>query len=205
MADTDQEAQTLSLGIDIGGTKAHGLVLDGADRVLAERVLPTQPTETGIRRTVVGVAAELARDLDISEAEFTSVGLGIPGVVDHATGVVETAVNLGITRTDLADVLADAFGVAVRVENDVKATALGAGLALGRTHRDLAYPTSGPAAAAAINNSPCAVRGTLLARSVIKPSTRARRSANAITGLPGTAVGGAHARAGWASRSRSTA
>jgi len=195
VADTDQEAQTLSLGIDIGGTKAHGLVLDGADRVLAERVLPTQPTETGIRRTVVGVAAELARDLDISEAEFTSVGLGIPGVVDHATGVVETAVNLGITRTDLADVLADAFGVAVRVENDVKATALGAGLALGRTHRDLAYLNLGTGVAAAAINNGRVVRGTRNAAGEIghlAVDPRAEKCECGQLGCLETVVGGAH-------------
>ena len=78
----------LSLGVDIGGTKAHGLVLDATDRVLAERVLPTEPTDAGVRRTVIAVAEALAADLGIAPGDYSSIGLGIPGFVDHTTGVV---------------------------------------------------------------------------------------------------------------------
>lgn len=151
--------ESLSLGVDIGGTKAHGLVLDGADRVLAERVLPTEPGERGVRRTVVAVARELATELGVTPTGFTSVGLGIPGFVDHTSGVVETAVNLRITRTDLPALLAGDFTAEVRVENDVKATALGAGLALGKTHRDLVYVNVGTGLAAAAVSNGRLVRG----------------------------------------------
>lgn len=151
--------QVLSLGIDIGGTKSHGLVLDGAGRVLAEEVRPTEPREPGVRRTVVEVAQALADDLGVPRAAFTSVGLGIPGLVDHTSGVVETAVNLRISRSDLAAVLADDFTAPVRVENDVKATALGAGLTLGETYRDLTYVNLGTGLAAAAVSSGRLVRG----------------------------------------------
>ena len=153
------DGQFLSLGVDIGGTKSHGLVLDAADRVLAERVLPTEPTDAGVRRTVIAVAAALAGDLGIDAAEYSSIGLGIPGFVDHHSGVVETAVNLGITRTDLTRLLAGDFRPTVRVENDVKATALGAGLALGRSHRDLVYVNLGTGVAAAAVSNGRLVRG----------------------------------------------
>lgn len=151
--------QVLSLGIDIGGTKSHGLVLDGAGRVLAEEVRPTEPREPGVRRTVVEVAQALADDLGVQRAAFTSVGLGIPGLVDHTSGVVETAVNLRISRSDLAAVLADDFTAPVRVENDVKATALGAGLTLGETYRDLTYVNLGTGLAAAAVSNGRLVRG----------------------------------------------
>jgi predicted NBD/HSP70 family sugar kinase len=154
-----RDGHALSLGVDIGGTKSHGLVLDDADRVLAERVLPTEPSEAGIRRTVLAVAGALADDLGTTPASFTSVGLGIPGVVDHTSGVVETAVNLGITRTDLAALLSRDFCADVRVENDVKATALGAGLALAETQRDLAYVNLGTGLAAAVVSNGRLVRG----------------------------------------------
>lgn len=148
-----------SLGIDIGGTKAHGLVLDAADQVLAQRVLPTAPSPEGVRATVVGVARALADDLRIAPSSFTSVGLGIPGLVDHARGIVETAVNLGIARCDLADLLAADFPVVVRVENDLKATALGAGLVLGEPARDLAYVNLGTGLSAAAMSNGQLVRG----------------------------------------------
>ncbi len=149
----------LSLGVDIGGTKAHGLVLDATDRVLAERVLPTEPSDAGVRRTVLAVADALADDLGIAPRDYSSIGLGIPGFVDHTTGVVETAVNLGITRTDLPALFAGDFPAVVRVENDVKATALGAGLLLGKTHRDLVYVNLGTGVAAAAISNGRLVRG----------------------------------------------
>jgi predicted NBD/HSP70 family sugar kinase len=155
--EADEEHQ-LSLGLDIGGTKAHGVVLDAGDRVLAERVLPTEPSESGVRRTVLDVAGALADDLGVSPVAFSSVGLGIPGLVDHTSGVVETAVNLQIARTDLAALLAGDFAAKVRVENDVKATALGAGLALGTT-RDLAYVNLGTGVAAAAVSRGRLIRG----------------------------------------------
>lgn len=155
-----KDGQPLSLGIDIGGTKAHGLVLDGADRILAEQVLPTEPTEAGVRRTVVAVARALADSLGVAPTAFATVGLGIPGLVDHTSGVVKTAVNLQITHTDLPALLTADFDAAVRVENDVKATALGAGLTLGKTHRDLAYVNVGTGLAAAAVSNGRLVRGT---------------------------------------------
>ena len=60
----------LSLGIDIGGTKAHGVVLDAADRVLAQHLLPTEPTGQGVRRTVLAVASGLAGALGIGLGEL---------------------------------------------------------------------------------------------------------------------------------------
>lgn len=150
---------TLSLGIDIGGTKAHGMVLDAADRILAQRVLPTRLAPEGVRRTVIEVAQELAADLGVAPAAFGSVGLGIPGLIDHNRGIVETAVNLDITHCDLAGLLVDDFATPVRVENDVKAAALGAALALGSAYRDLVYVNLGTGLAAAAISDGRLVRG----------------------------------------------
>jgi predicted NBD/HSP70 family sugar kinase len=147
-----------SLGVDIGGTKAHGVVLDETDHVLAEVAVPTEPREAGIRRTVLAVAGALAAELGIALTDFATIGIGIPGFVDHTSGVVETAVNLQISRTDLPTLLAHDFAAKVRVENDVKATALGAGPALGLT-KDLAYVNLGTGLAAAAVTRGRLIRG----------------------------------------------
>jgi len=152
------QGRPLSLGVDIGGTKAHGVVLDPSDRLLAEVVVPTQPQEAGIRATVLAVAGILASDLGVTTADFSTIGLGIPGLVDHTTGIVETAVNLQIARTDLTALLAEDFPARVRVENDVKATALGAGPVL-KTTGDLAYVNLGTGVAAAAVSRGRLIRG----------------------------------------------
>jgi predicted NBD/HSP70 family sugar kinase len=135
------------------------VVLDASDRLVAELALPTQQEEAGVRRTVLAVADGLAAELGVTTADFATVGLGIPGVVDHTSGVVETAVNLQIGRADLTALFADDFAAKVRVENDVKATALGAGPVLGTTG-DLAYVNLGTGVAAAAVTRGRLIRGT---------------------------------------------
>lgn len=125
------------LGIDVGGTKAHGIRLDAAGRPCAESVRPTRPGNDGVFDTIVEVVRDCLRDAD---AAPEVIGVGIPGQVDPHAGVVRMAVNLGITELDLGPRLSAALGVRVRVENDVKAAALGAAHFLGG---DLAYVNFG--------------------------------------------------------------
>ncbi len=149
----------LSLGFDIGGTKIHGLVLDRDDSVLAEAVRPTRQGAASIQAIVTETAHALAAELGTDVSRFASVGVGIPGIVDQRTGLVETAVNLGISSTNLSDLFADGFTVPVRVENDVKATALGAGLVLGARVADLSYVNLGTGLATAAVSNGRLVRG----------------------------------------------
>ena len=55
-----------------------------------------------------------------------SVGIGIPGQVDAATGLVRNVVNLDIEQVELAEAVAGLVERPVRVDNDVNTAALGA-------------------------------------------------------------------------------
>jgi predicted NBD/HSP70 family sugar kinase len=144
-----------ALGLDVGGTKAYGVVLGDSDEVLAADQTATSAGAAGVRSTIASLASGLAGAVGVPLGAFTSVGVGIPGVVDAATGVVETAVNLEVSRLDLGALLADVFAVPVVAENDVKATALGAARKLGSA--DLCYLNVGTGIAAA-----AVIRGQLL-------------------------------------------
>ena len=138
-----------SLGIDIGGTKTQAVLLDASSRVIANRVRRTDRGPDG----VVGGALALAREcLQLGRTQVTElmgVGVGIPGQVDHCSGVVLHAVNLGIERLELGALLSAELGVAVRVDNDVKATALGAADYLRTPTADLSYINLGTGIASA--------------------------------------------------------
>jgi glucokinase len=142
----------MRVGVDIGGTKTLAAALADDDSVLDVRVLPTVRGPRGVLDTAALVVAEVTDGV-----RPRSIGVGIPGVVDPATGVVRTAVNLDLDALPLGAALADRTGVPVRVENDVNAGALGAALRFGGTGEALTYLAVGTGVGAAT-----VVRGELL-------------------------------------------
>ncbi len=142
------------LGIDIGGTKTAAVAI-GADGELSDQV--RMPTGFGAEEVVATALRTVARMTELAGVEassFSSIGIGIPGTVDSDTGRVAHAVNLGLEGLDLGPRLADRLGVEVRIENDVKAAAVGAhhllGVADGIRAHSMAYLNLGTGLAAGI-------------------------------------------------------
>lgn len=121
----------LRVGVDIGGTKAHAVAIDGSGAVVQELRLPTGFGADAVLETAFAAVAGLAGLTGVAATEFLSIGVGIPGAVDSDSGRVTHAVNLGLEGLDLGRELNGRFGVPVRVENDVNAAALGAHHLLG--------------------------------------------------------------------------
>ena len=120
----------LSLGIDIGATKAHGVVLDQDNKVVAEEAMFTIRGSKGVRSVLMDIAATLADRVGIPMREFDSVGIGIPGVVNRQDGEITSAINLRIERMPLRKMIATEFRAPIRLDNDVKATVVAAGMLL---------------------------------------------------------------------------
>ena len=121
----------MKLGIDIGGTKTAAVAI-GADGELSDQVrMPTGFGAEAVVATALRTVERMSELAGLRTASFTSIGIGIPGAVDSTTGRVEHAVNLGLEGLDLGRRLSDRLGIDVRVENDVKAAALGAHHLLG--------------------------------------------------------------------------
>ncbi|MGV8969588.1 MAG: ROK family protein [Microbacteriaceae bacterium] len=114
------------IGVDIGGTKTHAIVLDPAGAIAQEVTLPTGFGMDAVIATAVAALEGLSEASGIALDEFASIGVGIPGAVDPARGRVSHALNLGLEHLDLGREIADRIGVSVRIENDVNAAALGA-------------------------------------------------------------------------------
>lgn len=153
----------MRVGIDIGGTKTHAILLEeGA--IVDELVTESGRGEEGVVRGTLDVLRTLAqrhgRALD--DSAFRTIGIGIPGTVDVGTGVITHAVNLGIRGSGLAlrQRLREAVGIEVSVDNDVKATALGAASTLGLlAHHDVTYLNVGTGVAAATTLDGVILRG----------------------------------------------
>lgn len=114
------------LGIDIGGTKTLAVALDGAGALLGQVRLATGHGSRGVLETATAAALEVAQQIGLELADAASIGVGVPGRVDNATGTVSHAVNLGFDSLDLGAQLTARLGARVHVENDANAAALGA-------------------------------------------------------------------------------
>ncbi|MFJ6653074.1 ROK family protein [Microbacterium sp. NPDC091313] len=146
---TADDEQRVRIGLDVGGTKTDALALDAAGAVLARVRVSTGWGEEAVVRSIRDAVAALRAQPELRGRTPASVGVGMPGQVEPGGSHVVHAVNLGIDRLDVALALAPALGVPVRVENDVKAAALGASTLDGRSG-SMAYLNLGTGIAAGI-------------------------------------------------------
>ena len=105
-----------SVGIDVGGTKCHGVVVDSAGTVLSEVRHPTPH------------ASELIDLLGSMHAELGgggSLGIGVPGLIT-TDGVIKASPNMrGAHDITVGPSLRASLGIPVHVENDATASAFG--------------------------------------------------------------------------------
>ena len=138
----------VNVGLDIGATKTLGVVVDAGGEILAEVREATEPGTDGVVRTAARVVEALRAAT--GQPLPGTVGVGIPGLVDHERGAVKHAVNLGLDGDwfELGDLLGERLGVRVAVENDVNAATLGAVAMSGED--DLVYVSIGTGLAAGL-------------------------------------------------------
>jgi glucokinase len=105
------------IGVDVGGTKVSVAVLEGT--TLSEPVL--RPTVLSSSEALVDQLAMAIRDAGPADA----VGIGIPSVVDFATGTARTSVNVPLQEVPLRRLLTDRLRMPVYVDNDATVAALG--------------------------------------------------------------------------------
>lgn len=120
-------AEQVRIGIDLGGTKIEGLALDEAGRELARlRVLTPQHDYPATVKAIVDVVDDLERRIGgiRSDREPTSVGVGIPGTVVRATGLVKNANSTWLNGKPFEQDLTAALGRPVRCANDANCLAV---------------------------------------------------------------------------------
>lgn len=120
------EKKKYRLGIDVGGTKILSVVVDEDGKVVEQLRIPTQFGPEGVVQSVLESVRKISQRLNFEPQSFRAIGLGIPGAVNHETGHVSHAVNLGIESLELGLILANEIAVPVQIENDVNVAALGA-------------------------------------------------------------------------------
>ena len=114
------------IGIDLGGTKIEGLALDGSGEELARLRVPTpQHDYEATVAAIVSVVEDLERRIGgIRDRERPTVGVGIPGTVVRATGLVKNANSTWLNGRPLERDLTAALGREVRCANDANCLAV---------------------------------------------------------------------------------
>ncbi len=104
----------MQIGIDLGGTKIEGIALDADTRVAVRRRLATPRDYAG----TLGAIADLVAEIEAGAGGAGSVGVGIPGVVSRATGLVKNANSTWLIGRPLLADLEARLSRPVRVAND---------------------------------------------------------------------------------------
>lgn len=111
----------MRIGIDLGGTKIEAIVLDADGRIPFRRRVATP------RGDYDGTIEAIASLVDAAEAAIgrtASVGIGMPGAISPATGLVKNANSTWLNGRPLDRDLATRLGRPVRLANDANCFAL---------------------------------------------------------------------------------
>lgn len=117
------------VGVDLGGTNMQIGVVDPEGHIIGRARLKTKAEEgqsAVIARLVEGINAA-CEEAQTTPGKLGGVGIGAPGAIDPATGVVLEAVNLRWNNTPLARIMKDKLrpGGPVLVDNDVNVAIYG--------------------------------------------------------------------------------
>ena len=108
-------AANFRMGIDLGGTKIEAVVIDTHG---AERFRKRIATPAGDYNATVRALAALVTEADTTLGAHVSVGVGIPGTISPATGLVKNANSTCLIGHALDQDIAAAIGRPVRLAND---------------------------------------------------------------------------------------
>jgi fructokinase len=109
------------IGVDLGGTKIEAVALDRESRLLARRRVPTPRDDyEATLAAIVELVLALERELD----RRATVGVGMPGAISPATGLVKNANSVWLNGRPLAQDLEARLGRPPRFANDANCFAL---------------------------------------------------------------------------------
>jgi glucokinase len=129
-----------AIGLDVGGTKIAGGVID-ADGHVIERLRPIVSPANERDGTLAALSAAIA-DLRSRHPALEAIGVGAAGMIDWPTGHIRWAPNNAYRDLPLRQLLQESTGLPTVVDNDAN-TAAWAEARLGRNAAYMAFLTVG--------------------------------------------------------------
>src|SRR5690606_38097597 len=113
------------IGIDLGGTKIEGIALESSGKALIRKRYKTPAGDYAATvRAVVDLVREIEETLALPPDRRASLGIGIPGAISPASGLVKNANSTWLNGRPFDRDLTAALGRPVRVANDANCFAL---------------------------------------------------------------------------------
>ena len=128
----------VAIGVDLGGTKIEAAALEGGDRVIVRRRVPTPQAEgyEAVIAAAVGLVRDVAREAGVDVATVP-LGFGMPGGVTRRTGLVKNSNAVCVNGRPFRADFAAAMGRPVAFDNDANCFAIAeARLGAAAAHRD---------------------------------------------------------------------
>jgi glucokinase len=123
----------LAIGLDVGGTKVLGVVIDDDATVIAEETVDSPGRPEDLALPLRDLCRDLARQIGANTAAITAIGIALPGLVDRH-GRLHAAPNLGASAqvfdalnelgTSARTALSHSLDVRVAVDNDATCAAV---------------------------------------------------------------------------------
>jgi len=111
----------IRIGIDLGGTKIEAIALGNDGILLVQRRIPTPAGDYG---GIVCAVADLVHGIEREIGKQGSVGIGTPGAISPATGLLKNSNSVCLNGKPLDRDLSQALGRPIRIANDANCFAL---------------------------------------------------------------------------------
>lgn len=111
----------MRIGIDLGGTKIEVIALDESGKeIIRQRVATPQGQYDKILQTIV----QLIQDVEQSTRQTGSIGIGTPGALSPATGLLKNSNSVCMNGMPVKEDLQQLLGREIRMANDANCFAL---------------------------------------------------------------------------------
>lgn len=110
----------MKIGIDLGGTKTEGILIDNSGKELSRNRIKTEKNYDGTIQGIISIVKKFENDFGNSE----SVGIGMPGAVSSDSALVKNANSIWLNGKPFKNDLEKKLNRHVNLENDANCFAL---------------------------------------------------------------------------------
>ena len=110
----------MKIGIDLGGTKTEGILIDDTGKELARNRIKTEKNYDGTISGIISIVKKFENDFGDSR----SVGIGMPGAVSSESALVKNANSIWLNGKPFKKDLEKELDRRVNLENDANCFAL---------------------------------------------------------------------------------